>query len=71
MVSKEELLEMLHEAMNLEERLFVLDYVKYLEFLEDEGVKKLLKKLIHDSRFHAIALGEIIKEVEEGEVEEW
>lgn len=71
MVSKKELLEMLHEAVNWEERLFVLDYPKYLEFLEDEGVRKLLKKLIQDSRFHALALGEIISEVEGSEVEEW
>jgi len=71
LVSKEELLKMLHEAVGLEEHLFVVDYDKYAKLVEDESVKKLLNKLIHDSRHHALALGEMITEVEGSEVEEW
>jgi rubrerythrin len=71
MVSKKELLKMLHEAISMEEHVFVVDYAKYFEFVGDEGVRKLLNKLIRDSRYHALALGEIITEVEESEVEGW
>jgi len=71
LVSKRELLKMLHDAIALEEHLFVLDYAKYVEFVEDESVKKLLNKLIQDSRHHALALGEMVTEVEESEVGEW
>jgi rubrerythrin len=70
-VSKKELLKMLHEAISFEEHIFVLDYTRYLEFLEDEDVRELLKKLIADSRFHALALGEIIAKVEERDNAEW
>lgn len=71
MVSKDELLKMLHEAISLEEHIFVLDYTKYLEFLEDEGVRRLIEKLINDSRLHALYLGEMINEVEASENDEW
>lgn len=71
MVSREELLKMLHEAISLEEHIFVLDYTRYLEFLEDEGVKRLIKKLRNDSRFHALYLGEMISEVEASDNDEW
>lgn len=62
---------MLNKAISLEEHVFVLDYTRYLGFLEDEGVKKLLTKLINDSRFHALTLGEMIAEVEKSEDNEW
>jgi len=70
-VSREELLKMLHEAISLEEHIFVLDYTRYLEFLEDEGVRRLIKKLINDSRFHALYLGEMIAEVEASDIDDW
>ena len=65
MASKKELLKMLHEAIALEKRFFVLDYSKYLELLEDDGIIKLLNTLIQDSWYHTLALGELINEVEE------
>jgi rubrerythrin len=71
MVSKKELLKMLHEAISLEEHIFVLEYSKFLEAVEDQGVRKLLKTLIKDSGYHALALGQTINEVKESEVDEW
>ncbi|MDP6612815.1 MAG: hypothetical protein QF673_02200 [Candidatus Hydrothermarchaeota archaeon] len=65
LASKKELLKMLHEAIALEKRFFVLDYSKYLELLEDDGIIKLLNTLIQDSWYHTLALGELINEVEE------
>jgi len=65
LASKKELLKMLHEAIALEKRFFVLDYSKYLELLEDDGIIKLLNTLIPDSWYHTLALGELINEVEE------
>lgn len=58
MASKKELLKMLHEAIALEEHIFVLDYSKYLELLEDEGVIKLLNRLIQGCRGSACRNGD-------------
>lgn len=71
MTSKKELIDMLNAALDLEEHIFVVEYEKYLDFIEDEGVGELLNRLIHDSRQHALVLGEMIAEVEESGDEEW
>ena len=71
MVSKKELLNMLHEAIGFEDHVVLIELEKFAGRVEDEKLKQTLKELIKDTSHHVLELAKLIEKVEKSEEDDF
>ncbi|MBI5253719.1 MAG: hypothetical protein HY930_04895 [Euryarchaeota archaeon] len=71
MVSKKELLRMLHKAIDFEDHAVLIELEKFAERVEDGKLKQVLKELIRDTSRHVLELAELIEKVEKSEEDDF
>jgi len=71
MVSKKELLNMLHEAIDFEDHAVLIELEKFAGRVEDEKLRQVLRELIKDTSHHVLELAKLIEKVEKSEEDDF
>lgn len=71
MVSKKELLKMLHEAIDFEDHMMLIELEKFADRAEDEKLRQVLRELIKDTSHHVLELAKLIEKVEKSEKDDF
>lgn len=67
MVSKKELLNMLHEAIDFEDHVMLTELEKFADRVKDEKLRQVLRELIKDTSHHVLELAKLIEKIEKSE----
>lgn len=63
MVSKKELLNMLHEAIDFEDHVVLIELEKFADRVEDEKLRQVLRELIKDTSHHVLELAKLKEKI--------